>query len=94
MNASPGGICTGRSFCFSHEEVSAEALKHLRLVEKDIQDSSKVREFPDFSQMITCITRKASERESKKQTTTVGNNVLPFPPTAFAMVSDMNANTI
>ena len=51
-----------------------------------MQDSSKVREFPDFAQMITCITRKASEREAKNQTTTVGNNVLPFPPTAFAMV--------
>ena len=72
---------------FSQEEVSAEALKQLKLVEKDIVDSSKAREFPDFTEMVNCITRKASERESKKQTSTVANHVLPFPPTAFAMVS-------
>ncbi|XP_043224262.1 proteasome adapter and scaffold protein ECM29-like [Amphibalanus amphitrite] len=70
----------------SQEEVAAEALKHLKLDGKDVQDSSKASDFPDFAQMITCITRKISERESKKQTTTVGNNVLPFPPTAFAMM--------
>ena len=85
-----GEIDNNFVFChlfFSQEEVSAEALKHLKLDDKDVQDSTKVREFPDFTKMITCITRKASERESKQQTTTVGNNVLPFPPTAFAMVS-------
>ena len=71
----------------SQEEVSAEALKHLKLVDKDIQDTSKARNLPDFAEMVNCITKKADERESKNQTTTIGNNVLPFPPAAFDMVS-------
>ncbi|XP_037090667.1 proteasome adapter and scaffold protein ECM29-like [Pollicipes pollicipes] len=70
----------------SKEEVAAEALKHLKILEKDVQDSSKAREFPDFAEMVNCVTKKAGEREAKKLVTTLGNSTLPFPPKAFAMM--------